>query len=154
MQFFRNLNTAMGLFPGGSDNKASAHSVGDPGSIPRLGRSPGEGNGHPFQYSCLENSMDGGAWWATVHGVANRHDWVTSLSFFLSMWLFYFPTLLPQNSLWHIFIYKTTIHFYKFWKLHLFIHCSVIKLLFKIISIKNQISLQHYNYFPFYIKEV
>ena len=42
----------------------------DLGSIPRSGRSPGEGNGNPFQYSHLENSMDGGAWWATVHGVA------------------------------------------------------------------------------------
>ena len=58
------------LFPGGSDSKASAHNSGDPGSIPGLGRSPGEGNGNPLQYSCLENSMDGGAWWATVHGVA------------------------------------------------------------------------------------
>ena len=57
-------------FPGGSDGKASACSVGDLGSIPGLGRSPGEGNGNPLQYSCLENSMDGGAWWATVHGVA------------------------------------------------------------------------------------
>ena len=51
-------------FPGGSDNKVSACNVGDPGSIPGLGRSPGEGNGNPLQYSCLENSMDGGAWWA------------------------------------------------------------------------------------------
>ena len=41
----------------------------DMGSIPGLGRSPGEGNGNPVQYSCLEKSMDGGAWWATVHGV-------------------------------------------------------------------------------------
>ena len=41
----------------------------DPGLIPGMGRSPGEGNGNPVQYSCLENSMDGGAWWATVHGV-------------------------------------------------------------------------------------
>ena len=49
-------------FPGGSDGKASACSVGDPGSIPGLGRSPGEGNGNPLQYSCLENFMDGGAW--------------------------------------------------------------------------------------------
>ena len=48
-------------FPGGSDGKASACNVGDPGSIPGLGRSPGEGNGNPLQYSCLENSMDGGA---------------------------------------------------------------------------------------------
>ena len=49
-------------FPGGSDGKASAHNVGDPGSIPGLGRSPGEGNGNPIQYSCLENPMDGGTW--------------------------------------------------------------------------------------------
>ena len=50
--------------------KASACSVGDPGSISESGRSPGEGNGNPLQYSCLENSMDGGTWWTTVHGVA------------------------------------------------------------------------------------
>ena len=58
------------LLPGGSDGKASACNVGDPGSVPGLGRFPGEGNGNPLQYSCLENSMDGEAWWATVHGVA------------------------------------------------------------------------------------
>ena len=62
-------------FPGGSDSKASAYSVGDLVSIPGSGRSPGEGNGDPLQYSCLENPMDRGAWWATVHGVARvRHD--------------------------------------------------------------------------------
>ena len=49
-------------FPGGSDNKASAYSAGDPGSVPGLGRSPGEGNGNPLQYCCLENPMDGEAW--------------------------------------------------------------------------------------------
>ena len=49
-------------FPGGSDSKRSAYSVGDPGLIPGLGRSSGEGNGNPLQYSCLENPMDGGAW--------------------------------------------------------------------------------------------
>ena len=51
-----------GVFPGSSDGKASACNVGDPGSIPGLGRSPGEENGNPLQYTCLENSMDGGAW--------------------------------------------------------------------------------------------
>ena len=56
-------------FPGGSEVKASAHNEGDLGSIPGSGRSPGEGNGNPLQYSCLENPMDGGAWWATVHQV-------------------------------------------------------------------------------------
>ena len=49
-------------FPGGSDGKASAYNVGDPGSIPGSGRSPGEGNGNPLQYSRLENSMDREAW--------------------------------------------------------------------------------------------
>ena len=57
-------------FPGGSVRKESACSVGKPASIPALGRSPGEGNGNPLHYSCLENSMDRGAWGATVHGVA------------------------------------------------------------------------------------
>ena len=55
-------------FPGGLDNKESACNVKDPGLIPGSGRSPGEGNGDPLQYSCLENFMDTGAWWATVHG--------------------------------------------------------------------------------------
>ena len=57
-------------FPGGSEGKASAYNAGDPGLIPGSGRSPGEGNGTPLQHSCLENPMDGGAWWAAVHGVA------------------------------------------------------------------------------------
>ena len=69
------------ILPGGSDSKASAHNAGDLGSIPGLGRSPGEGNGNPLQYSCLENSIDGGAWWATVHGVTK--SW-TRLSNFTS----------------------------------------------------------------------
>ena len=55
-------------FPGGSDGKASAYNAGDPGSIPGWGRSPGEGNGNPLQYSHLENPMNGD-WWATVLGV-------------------------------------------------------------------------------------
>ena len=50
--------------------KESACNAGDPGLIPGWGRSPGEENGYPFQYSCLENAMDRGAWWAIVHGVA------------------------------------------------------------------------------------
>jgi len=56
-------------FPGGSDGKESAWNSEDPGSISRSGRSLGEGNGYPLQYSCLENFMDRRAWWATVHGV-------------------------------------------------------------------------------------
>ena len=61
--------------------KVSACNAGDLGSIPGSGRSPGEGNGNPLQYSCLENPMDGGAWWATVHGVAESR---TRLSDFTS----------------------------------------------------------------------
>ena len=61
---------------GSSDGKGSACSVGDPGSITESGRSPGEGNGNPLQCSCLENSMDRGAWWAIVHGVAK--SWTQS----------------------------------------------------------------------------
>ena len=56
-------------FPGGSDGKESACNVGDPGLIPGSGRSPGERNGYPLQNSSLENAMDRGAWWTTVHGV-------------------------------------------------------------------------------------
>ena len=67
-------------FPGGSDGEASACNAGDLGSIPGLGRSPGKGNGNPLQYSCLENSMDWGAWWATIHGVAKSQ---TQLSNFM-----------------------------------------------------------------------
>ena len=63
------------LFPCSSVGKESA---GDPGLIPGSGRSPGEGNGSPLQYSCLENPMDRGAWQATVHGVSRvGHDLVT-----------------------------------------------------------------------------
>ena len=54
----------------GSDGKESAYNAGDPGLIPGSGRSPGEGNGNPLQYSCLENPMDRGAWPATIHGIS------------------------------------------------------------------------------------
>ena len=60
----------MGGSPGGSDGKESACNAGHPGLIPGLGRAPGEGNGNPLQYSCLENHMDSGAWWDINHGVA------------------------------------------------------------------------------------
>ena len=69
-------------FPGSSEVKVSACNVGDQGSIPELGRSSGEGNSNPLQYSCLENPMDGGAQQATVHGVAKSR---TRLSDFTSL---------------------------------------------------------------------
>ena len=64
-----NKNVCLG-FPGDSDGKESACNVGDLGSIPGSGRSPGEGNGYPLQYSGLGNPMDIGAWWASAHGVS------------------------------------------------------------------------------------
>ena len=68
-------------FPGGSEGKASARNAGDLGSMPGWGRSPGEGNGNPLQYSCLENPMDGEAWWATVHGVAKSQTRLSDFTF-------------------------------------------------------------------------
>ena len=70
-------------FPGGSDSEASAYNVGEPCSIPGSERSPGEGNGNPLQYPCLENPTDGGAWWATVYGVAMSRTWLSDFTFFL-----------------------------------------------------------------------
>ena len=66
-------------FSGNSDCKASSWNTGDLGLIPESRRSAGEGNGYPLHYSCLDNSLDRGAWWATVHGVTRvRHDWVAN----------------------------------------------------------------------------
>ena len=67
--------------PFSSDGKASACNAGDLGSIPGSGRSPGEGNDNPLQYSCLENPMDGGAWGATVHGVAKNQTRLNDFTF-------------------------------------------------------------------------
>ena len=63
-------------FPGGSVGKTFASNVGDPGSILGLGRSPGEENGNPLQYSCLKNPMDREAWWATIHTATKRSSLV------------------------------------------------------------------------------
>ena len=96
--FYLYLNRSYGCqgFPGGSDGKASACSAGDLGSISESGRSPGEGNGYPLQYSCLENSTDRGAWWATVHGfaesdTANTFTFTTGANFFSAI---FHPALL------------------------------------------------------------
>ena len=70
-------------FPGGSDGKESACNAGDLRLIPRLGRSSGEGNGNPLQYSCLENPMDGVAWQATVRGVVK--SWTRLSNFHMHM---------------------------------------------------------------------
>ena len=74
-----NCITWFGLgFSGGSDGKESACNARDLGSIPQSERSTEERNGYPLQYSCLENSMDSGAWWATIHGVTKRRTWLSS----------------------------------------------------------------------------
>ena len=75
------------VFPGGSEVNASACNAGDLGSIPGSGRSPGEGNGNPLQYSCLENPMDGGAWWATVHRVAKSQTRLSNFTHSLTQTL-------------------------------------------------------------------
>ena len=71
-------------FPGGSNGKEFTCQCRRTGLTPGFGRSPGEGNGNPLQYSCVENSMDRGAWWATVHGVAKESDTTECLTLHLS----------------------------------------------------------------------
>ena len=68
-------------FPNGSDSKESASNVRDPGSFLGLGRSPGKWNGYPLQYSCLENSIDRGAWWTTVHRVTKSWTQLSNYHF-------------------------------------------------------------------------
>ena len=89
-------------FPSGSEVKVSACNAGDLSLIPGLGRSPGEGNGNPLQYSCLENPMDGGAWWFTVHGITKGQ---TRLSDFTSSHHHVTlqttsSTMLPLSNIW------------------------------------------------------
>ena len=81
-------------FSGGSDSKESACNAGDLGSIPGLGRSPGEGNGYPFQYSCLENSMDRGVQQATVHGVTKSQTQLSDYHFHFSLGVILWTDLL------------------------------------------------------------
>ena len=92
-------------FPGGSDGKASVYNVRDLGSIPGWGRFPGEGNGNPLQYSCLENPMDRGAWCRLLSmGLQRvRHDWMTSLHLWPtgSKDLLFGPLQIKFASLWY-----------------------------------------------------
>ena len=73
-------------FPAGSVVKNLPVHEGDAGSIPESGRSPGGGNGDPLQYSCLENSMSRGGWWATVHGVAKRQTQLSTHACMVNSW--------------------------------------------------------------------
>ena len=86
--------------PGGSDDKASAYNVGDLGSVPGLGRSPGEGNANPCQYSCLENPMDGGAQQAIVHVLAKSQTRLNDFTFTFTFYVHYdFPMAQWQRIL-------------------------------------------------------
>ena len=84
----------MFIYPCGSDSKASACNAGNPGSIPGSGRSPGEENGTPLQSSCLENSMDGRAWWAAVHGITKSQ---TQMSDFTFTFFHFITEQMPDN---------------------------------------------------------
>ena len=102
------MNLELG-FPGDSGGKESACNTGDPSSIPGSGRSPGEGNGNPLHYSCLENSMGRGAWLATVHEVAKSRTWLRDKHFRY----FFFPTNLEllATHAWMELMYQTA-YFY------------------------------------------
>ena len=85
-------------FPGGLDGKESAWNGRDPGLIPGLGKSDGEGNGYPLQYSCLENSMDRGAWRAIVHGVSkSQTDYLLEEAQISSIIVVYLLSCLPST---------------------------------------------------------
>ena len=105
------VSTHYSWFPWWSDSKEPACNVGHPGLIPGLGRPPGEGNGNPLQYSCLENATDRGAWWATVHGVANELDKTERLilSRFLNYNAVFITAVQQSDSVIHAYIY-THIH--------------------------------------------
>ena len=90
------INMHMG-FPGSSVVRnllVNAGATGDLSSIPGSRRFPGEGNGNPLQYSCLEKSMDGGAWWSTIHGAAQSWTQLSDFTFFLKLITYKSPVLL------------------------------------------------------------
>ena len=103
---------------GGSDGKASVYNAGDLGSIPESGRSPGEGNGNPLQFSCLENPMDGGGWWATVHGVAKSQTRLSDFTFTFHVYVK--PSLLvypsPFIPLETVSLFSTSMTLFQFYK--------------------------------------
>ena len=99
---FRHVSVSLWGFPHSSVGKESFCNAGDSGSIPGSETSTGEGNGNPLQYSCLENPVDRGVWWATVLGVARvRHDLATSLTSYFNHWRRKWlptPVFLPGES--------------------------------------------------------
>ena len=117
----------IGDFPGGSDDKVSVYSAGDLGSIPGSGRFPGEGNGNPLQYSCLENPMNGGAWCRLLSMGSQivGHDWATSLHFTSDLLCGHFIRYRYSKSPWGITSVASSISqlyffFSKFWDIDFF----------------------------------
>ena len=100
-------------FSGGSDGKESAYDMGDLGSVPELGRSPGEGNSYPLWYSGLENSIDRGAWQATVHGVTKSRAQ-------LSDFQFHFHSVVVRKDAWWDFNF---LEFTKVWYVAQYMIC-------------------------------
>ena len=106
-------------FPGGSEVKASAGNAGDLGLLPGSRRSPGEGNGHPLQYCCLENPIDGGAWWATIYRVTKSRTRLSDFTFTFSIlalrtpwivWIVWKGTYLDENNITQHKKWKKNLH--------------------------------------------
>ena len=109
-------------FPGGTVVESQPANAGDAcvsGSIPGLGRSPGEGNGNPLQYSCLENPWDRGAWWAAVHGVLKSWTWLSTHNFHIYVYIYTWPLnstgLNCAGPLTHRFFSNKYIQYYTIW---------------------------------------
>ena len=124
------ISIFLGFFPGGSDHKESACNVGDLGSIPGSGRSPGKGNGNLLQYSCLENPMDGETWQATMRLQRVKHDWATHTFTFIYNIAFSLSThLLMDTGYFHILaiVNKVSISFDHFNGIYMQLDISFVK---------------------------
>ena len=104
---YKEYSTKLQDFSGGSDGKAFAYNAGDLGSIPGLGRSPGEGNGNPLQYSYLENAMDGRAWQATVHRISPLHMYLQVGNFQRCKFPLLYQLLYYTTVLFKVLYYNT-----------------------------------------------
>ena len=113
-------------FPCGSPCKESTRKAGDLGLIPGLRRFPGEGNGSPLQYPCLENLMDRGAWQATVHGVTKIHTILSQMSLKVSSFLFILFSLFRTASVISTILSPTSVTRSIYLSLHLFLRLWMI----------------------------
>ena len=138
------------MLPGGSDGKECACSAGDLGLVLGLGRSPGEGNGNPLQYSCLENSMDRGAWWG--HKESDTTEQLTMLSnIFCFYWIFIFLFLyecpifcsLPICFLLVLLFVRTLSHLPCLLSISLSHFFYVFNIIFLFLALKNIFIAEH-----------